>query len=194
MNAHASDERRSDSATGILRTPPAGFDPQSVTRPDQRLLTYYTIVAGLTLIAFPITFIPLYLRYVTLRYRFDDEGIGMSVGLLFRKETYLTYRRIQDIHVTRGIIQRWLGLATVAIQTASGSASAEMTIEGVADPDGLRDWLYTRMRGATDQQPEGTAPPPEGAAPQPTSDEALVLLREIRDELQALRERAGGER
>ena len=27
-------------------------------------------------------------------------------GLLFRHEVYLTYRRIQDIHVTRNIVER----------------------------------------------------------------------------------------
>jgi putative membrane protein len=123
--------------------------------------------------------IPLWIRYHTIRYRFDAEGLGMSVGFLFKRETYLTYRRIQDIHVSRGIIQRWLGLATVAVQTASGSATPEMTIEGVADPDGLRDWLYARMRGARDEGAET----PERAEP---SDEALVLLREIRDALAAI--------
>jgi putative membrane protein len=123
--------------------------------------------------------IPLWIRYHTIRYRFDAEGLGMSVGFLFKRETYLTYRRIQDIHVSRGIIQRWLGLATVAVQTASGSATPEMTIEGVADPDGLRDWLYDRMRGARDEGAEA----PERAEP---SDESLVLLREIRDALAAI--------
>ncbi|MDZ4831275.1 MAG: PH domain-containing protein [Phycisphaerae bacterium] len=161
----------------------APFDPASVTRPDPRLMTYYTIVAALTLIAFPITFIPLWIRYHTLRYRFDEEGVGMQVGILFKRETYLTYRRIQDIHVTRGLLQRWMGLATVAVQTAAGASSAEMTIDGVADPDGLRDWLYSKMRGVADHAAE----PSSAARPQ---DESLAILREIRDELHSLRERS----
>ena len=125
-----------------MTTPDAPpFDPSTAERPDPRLLTYYTIVSALTLVGFPFVFLPLWFRFRTLRYRFEDDGVGMSVGMLFRRETSLAYRRIQDIHVTRGIIQRWMGLATVSIQTASGSAAAEMTIEGVTDPDGLRDWL-----------------------------------------------------
>lgn len=177
------------------------FDPASVTRPDERLLRYYQIVSALTLVFFPITFIPLYLRYRTLRYRFDDEGVGMSVGLLFKQETYLTYRRIQDIHVTRGLLQRWLGLATVSVQTAAGSSSAEMTIEGVADPDGLRDWLYTRMRGAHDPHPAARSDgsgeesaPTSGADDDGADDDMLTLLREIRDEVRALRAAAATER
>ena len=152
-------------------------------------MNYYLIVAAMTMVFFPITIIPLWIRYHTLRYRFDAEGVGMSVGILFKRETYLTYRRIQDIHVSRGIIQRWLGLATVAVQTASGSATPEMTIEGVADPDGLRDWLYSKMRGVDEAHPKSNAAP---AAT--TDDEALLLLRDIRNALErvaAERKRGG---
>lgn len=162
----------------------ARFDPASVTRPDPRLMTYYLITAALTVVGFPIVIIPLWIRYHTLRYRFDAEGVGMSVGILFKRETYLTYRRIQDIHVTRGLIQRWLGLATVAIQTASGSSTAEMSIDGVADPDGLRDWLYAKMRGIHEHTAEATTPAND-------DDEAMQLLREIRDELRRIRPHSG---
>jgi uncharacterized protein len=174
-------DRLSGSLAAELREPSAApFDPTAITRPDPRLMTHYLITAALTIIGFPIVIIPLWIRYHTIRYRFDAEGVGMSVGFLFKRETYLTYRRIQDIHVSRGLIQRWLGLATVAVQTASGSATPEMTIEGIADPDGLRDWLYARMRGARDERQEAA---PTAAAP---GDEALALLREIRDALDRL--------
>src|SRR5207253_7345823 len=118
------------------------------------------------------------------KYRFDDDGVSMSWGILFRRETYLTYRRIQDIHVTRNIIQRWMGLATVAVQTASGTSGAEMSIDGVLAFDALRDFLYQKMRGA-----KGIAEhtPVSLAAAEPTPDEALALLRDIRDALGALR-------
>src|SRR5205807_108978 len=89
----------------------------------------------------------LYFRYHTLRYRFDAEGIHMKVGILFRREVNLTYARIQDIHLRSGIIQRWLGLANVQIQTASGSAGPELVIEGFKEFEAIRDFLYTRMRG-----------------------------------------------
>jgi uncharacterized protein len=161
------------------------FDPSSVTRPDPRLMNYYLIQAAFTLVFFPITIIPLWIRYHTLRYRFDAEGVGMSVGIFFKRETYLTYRRIQDIHVSRGIIQRWLGLATVAVQTASGSATPELTIEGVADPDGLRDWLYSKMRGVDEGPAAAVSDTAQTGASEPR-DEALVLLREIRDELRRI--------
>ena len=41
-----------------------------------------------------------------------------------------------------------MGLATIAIQTASGNAGPEMSIEGILQADTLRDYLYSKMRGA----------------------------------------------
>ena len=131
---------------------------------------------------FPFVILPLMFKYHTLRYRFDDEGVSMSWGLFFRREVYLTYRRVQDIHVTRNLVERWMGLAKVLIQTASGTSGATMAIVGIRDPEPLRDFLYQRMRGARglDEEPVSGRP----------ADEALVLLREIRD---ALRESQQGD-
>lgn len=166
----------------------APFDPTTIKRPDPQLLTYYLAVSALTGPFAPLTFLPLYLKYRTLEYRFDDSGIAMSWGILFRRETYLTYQRIQDIHLTRNIIQRWMGLASVSLQTAAGSATPEMTIEGVLAAEPLRDFLYGRMRGAKGVAADtasGTHPNvASGSANR--SDELLHLLQDIRDDLRTL--------
>lgn len=147
------------------------FDPRKIERPHKSLLKYYAITSVLTGSGLLVEFPRLFFKYETLKYRFEDDGMSMSWGLLFRHEIYLTYRRIQDIHLSRNIIQRWLGLATLSVQTASGSASPEMNIEGIPEAEKLRDYLYAKMRGARDVEEH-----PE--------DEALSLLREIRDLLQ----------
>jgi putative membrane protein len=157
-----------------------GFDPRTITRPAPILMRYYVVIALLSIAAFPVILIRLYLRYRTLRFRFDDEGISLSWGVLFRTEINLTYRRIQDIHLTHNIIQRWMGLSTIEIQTASGSSSAAMTIEGVLEAEALRNFLYTKMRGARDDEAHGHTP----TRP---ADEALGLLREIREEIAGVR-------
>src|SRR5687768_16537523 len=107
------------------------FEPYGITRPAPVLLRYYFLVSLLTGPFFLLALLPLYFRYITLRYHFDEKGVSMSWGILWRRETLLTYRRIQDIHLTRNLVQRWLGLATVALQTAAGSATAEMSLVGI---------------------------------------------------------------
>jgi uncharacterized protein len=168
------------------------FDPSTITRPDERLMKYYVVVAILSLFAFPVTLIALWIKYRTLRYRFDDEGVWRAQGILWRREVNVAYRRIQDIHLTSGLLQRWMGLATVSIQTAAGSANPELTIDGVLEAEALRDFLYTKMRGVRDH-PHGVAPPSAGAAVDTGApDDALVLLAEIRDGLRRLEARIGG--
>lgn len=156
----------------------ADFDAARITRPDDALLRYYAITSAFTLIAFPIVFLVQFVRFRTLRYRFDDEGVWMGWGWLWRQEISLTYRRIQDIHVTKNIIQRWLGLASVQLQTAAGGVSPQMEIEGVLDAEQLRDFLYVKMRGA---RGEIASPPSADGRPAETSDEVTTLLREIRE-------------
>jgi membrane protein YdbS with pleckstrin-like domain len=119
--------------------------------PDRNLLRYYALRSLLFGPFFPFALVPLYLRFRSLRYALDAEGITMRWGVLFRREVSLTYARIQDIHLTSNVIERWLGLARIQVQTASGNAAAEMTIEGVPDVDHMRDFLYERMRGIADE-------------------------------------------
>jgi putative membrane protein len=152
----------------------------ALTRPDRRLLTLYLIYSLAANVAFPFVFLPLYFRFITLRYRFDKEGVSVAYGFLWRRETYLTYARIQDIHVSRNIFERWLGLGAVQIQTASGSSSAEESIVGVRAFNEIRNFLYARMRGHTLKLQGGSAPTQSA----PVDD----LLRGIRDELRAIRE------
>jgi putative membrane protein len=119
----------------------------AIQRPDAALLKYYALFSLLLGPLFFVALIPLYFRYYTMRFDFDDEGLSMRWGILFRREVTLTYARIQDIHLTSNFVERWLGLARVQIQTASGRSDAEMTIEGVREFELVRDYLYTRMRG-----------------------------------------------
>lgn len=152
-------------------------DIRSIQRPSGKLLYQLMIVALLAGPAAPFVMLPLYFKYRTLKYGFDDEGVSMSWGYFWRREIHLTYARIQDIHLSRGLVERWLGLGTILVQTASGSAAAEMAIIGLPQFEAVRDFLYARMRGAVEAPADG----PE--------DVTTALLTEIRDELRVIRTR-----
>lgn len=159
-------------------------------RPAPALLKYYalsSLAAGPgILFLLPYRFF----RYRTLRYRFDDEGVSMRWGILFRREISLTYARIQDIHLVSNLVERWFGLGRIQVQTASGQAGAEMTIEGLPDFEAVRDQLYLRMRGARGEPQPVLARTDSPALP--AGDQAAVVealnaavneLRALRDEL-----------
>lgn len=148
-------------------------------RPHRNLFRYYTLTALLAGPGFPFLLVYLYFRFHTMRYEVDAEGITMRWGILFRREVSLTYARIQDIHLTSNVIERWLGLAKIQVQTASGSSTAEMTIEGLAYYQEMRDFLYTRMRGAR----AGSST----VAAAMDTDDLTATFREIAAELRAIR-------
>ena len=152
----------------------------ALTRPDDKLLWLYVIYSLFANIFFLFALIPLFFRFKTLRYRFDAEGVSVAHGILWRRETYLTYARIQDIHVSRNIFERWLGLGKVEIQTASGGTSAEESVEGVKEYNEIRNFLYARMRGH--KLTTG------GDAASPETGPVDAVLVNIRDELRAIRE------
>lgn len=157
----------------------------ALSRPHPRLLTYYLLLAAVIPPLFPIAVVPLYFRYHTLRYRFTDEAISMSWGILFRREVIIQYARIQDIHLRSNVVERWLGLARVLIQTASGSAAAEMTLEGLQEFEAIRDFLYARMRGVKDHR----TPPAASLTVSTIGDGDLAaLLRQTAAELRGARE------
>jgi putative membrane protein len=171
-------------------------------RPSPALLRYYALTALLAGPGYPFLFAYLFFRYRTLRYRIDDDGISMRWGALYRREVSLNYGRIQDIHLSSNVVERWLGLGRIQVQTASASSKAEMTIEGVPELRAMRDFLYTRMRGARGSEPSGAGttavagvPAGSGSAPVPApggvvdggDDELTRVLRQVAAEVRALR-------
>ena len=130
-----------------VHAPPNDAEILAIQRPDPKLWKYYLIQCLAFPPAFPFVVLPTWFKYQTLRYTFTEEGISMRWGILFRRETIIQYARIQDIHLRSNVVERWLGLARILVQTASGNASAEMTLEGLPQYEAIRDFLYARMRG-----------------------------------------------
>lgn len=159
-------------------------------RPHPGLLRYYLLLSLLAGPLFFVILIPLYFRYRSMRYVFDEEGVTMRWGVLFRREISLAYARLQDIHLTSNAVERWLGLAKVQLQTASGSAKAEMTIEGLPEFESVRDYLYGKMRGS---RVRGEGASSRGAGPGRIVAEAgdtarlVQALHAVTDELAAVR-------
>ena len=167
------------------------MDVRSIHHPAPALFKYYVLCSLLAGPLFFLFLIPLYFRYHTLRYDFDDEGISMKWGILFRREITLTYARIQDIHLTSNFVERWLGLARIQIQTASASAAAEMTLEGLHEFEMVRDYLYSKMRGVRGSHVATATLSGRGAAEGSgthASSDLAAALREVASELRAVRE------
>ncbi len=162
----------------------------AIERPHKNLFTYYVLSLLVFPPLLPVLILPVWFRYHTMRYKFTDEGISMSWGILFRREIIVNYARIQDIHLKSNFVERWLGLARVLVQTASGNSGAELTLEGLQEFEAVRDYLYSRMRGVKDHR--APAPTPIGLANTASGSNAgdhelAAALREVAHELRETR-------
>jgi membrane protein YdbS with pleckstrin-like domain len=196
-------------ASGRMTDPDESGQPQppaedfifALERPLPALMTCYLIRCLPALLFPPVGILLLlvhYFRYKSMRYRFDDAGISMQWGILYRRQTILNYAKIQDIHLVSGFVERWLNLARIQIQTASGSSMPEMTLEGLPNHEQVRDFLYSRMRGTKDitrasHVVEAAVPNNSGSAaasPGGTAADAelAAVLREVSQELRSIRE------
>jgi uncharacterized membrane protein YdbT with pleckstrin-like domain len=159
----------------------------AIERPHRNLFTYYVVSLLVFPPLLPVLILPVWFRYHTMRYRFTNEGISMSWGILFRREIIVNYARIQDIHLRSNFIERWLGLARVLVQTASGNAGAELTLEGLQEYEAVRDFLYSRMRGVKDHTRHPFRPAPATTASGASEVELAAALREVARELRETR-------
>ncbi len=60
---------------------------------------------------------------VNFRYAFDDTTIALKQGLFRREEKYMPYVAIQNIFVSRGLLDRIFGIASLKIQNAAALAA-----------------------------------------------------------------------
>ncbi|MEX2626362.1 MAG: PH domain-containing protein [Ilumatobacteraceae bacterium] len=71
--------------------------------------------------------------YRVWRYRFTDDGLELRYGVLWKRASAMPYRRLQQVDVQQGPLERRLGLSSMQLRSAA--ATTDATIPGVADAD-----------------------------------------------------------
>jgi uncharacterized membrane protein YdbT with pleckstrin-like domain len=107
----------------------------------------------LTPVALIICFIWSKLTYYFYRYELMDAGFRKELGVIYKKYVTIPYDRIQNVDISRGILDRILGLSSLNIQTAGSSdmTGAEGRLPGLSREvaEQLRDELIQRARQST---------------------------------------------
>ncbi len=97
-------------------------------------------------------FIVAKLQYHFYRYELTEEGFRKELGVIFKKYVTIPYDRIQNVNISRGILDRILGLSGLSIQTA-GTGLAEGKLPGLSREaaEQLRNELIHRARQTRSQ-------------------------------------------
>jgi len=75
--------------------------------------------------------------YRRFDYELTEDTLDISSGVISRREREIPYRRIQNVDVSRSVIQRAIGVAAVDLETAGGS-STEGSIRFVTPNEATR--------------------------------------------------------
>lgn len=165
---------------------------------DSKLPKYWManalIVMTVTIVFIPL--IPIWLifgwnlhkkQYERLECHLTDRSLNIRKGLIFRVEKNIPLDKIQDVGLREGPLLRWLGLASLVVETAGQSSpqgGSDAQLVGVVDAPRFRDAVLDQ-RDAVVANLRGAAPASAPDAP-PAAALDTQLLREIRDSLQRI--------
>ncbi|MBC2008238.1 PH domain-containing protein [Listeria welshimeri] len=127
---------------------------------------------------------PAVLKYITYKYTLENQGIRIKYGLIFRKNTYIPYERIQTVQKKQWFFFIPFNVCQVLIETAGGNGKAEADL--VAVPVGvvdelkdLRDGKKAAIQEATPETEEKEVAEVEIEAPEKTvvlQTKQLILM------------------
>lgn len=136
------------------------------------------IIIGLAALAVCVLFAciwaPLY--YKSVVYHLNDTEMTWKRGVFFRKTGIVPYNRITNVDIVQGPVMRLFGISHLKIETAGGGASknsAEIQLEGIRDPEPLRQLIMGFVRG---QKPAAAA---TGTEYKPQNADLQALLEEV---------------
>ena len=119
--------------------------------------------------------------YRSLSYEIQDDEVIVRVGIWTKSVKHVPYRTVTNLTVSRGILDRWLGLGTLKIQTAgmSGSTGAEESLVGLTNVEEVYEIVATELRRFRG----GMAPTAAGVEGEPavvSTDALNAILTQVR--------------
>jgi membrane protein YdbS with pleckstrin-like domain len=144
------------------------------------------VILGGTLILFILLWYWVGLYYESMWYELREDEINWKRGVWFRTTGIVPYNRITNLDVRQGPFMRFLGISSLAIQTAgySGQAVPEIRIEAIEHADELREVIRSMVRGSPvhdDGTGSGTHASPSST---PVDQQILSELKSIRSLLE----------
>ena len=119
-------------------------------------------------------------------FRLTDDEIEFRGGVWWYSQSTVPYSRITNAVTKQGPITRRFGVGSVAIQTAGQGAqsTAELTIQGVADYEDLREQVLESVHEETGERSGAGSATRLGTTDEATLDALLDEARAIRRELE----------
>lgn len=167
----------------------AKFPPRSAWL----LIPFFKVLAVLLVVVYVVQFL---CTYATLRLNFEmrwyivtDRSLRIRTGIWKVREITMTFANIQQVNLTRGPLQTFLGLGDLKVTSAGGGSIATAhghistahaaSFEGVDNAEAIRDLILDRLKHYRDA---GLGDPDEHHAPSTDNPQAAAteVLSEVR--------------
>jgi len=137
-----------------------------------------------------VAYVAIHVRYDTTWYVMSDRSLRCRRGVWLICEHTVTFENVQDVKVRRGPVEQLFGISRIVVETAGASEGEgdnrfavgnKAILEGIADPDRIREQIMLRVRRSRSAGLGDDAP-----RRRKWSEEEVGVLREIRDAARAL--------
>jgi len=109
----------------------------------------WSIILGVIILLWLITVPIIKLWIKNLSYYIDEDRITIHKGILSKIKQNVPYRAITDFQLHRSLYDRFLGIASIKLQTAGQSPTAtgfEAKLSGLIDWDDLLELLRAKVK------------------------------------------------
>ncbi len=151
-----------------------------------------------------VSYAVLRLDYEQRWYMVTDRSLRIRSGVWTVWEMTMSFANLQQVVVTQGPLQRWLGLADLKVESAGGGGAVAAGqhgqtrslhvgfFHGVGNAEEIRDLILARLRefresGLGDPDEPVPGPTPALSGP-PRTDETLLAARELLAAARGLRQ------
>jgi uncharacterized protein len=140
------------------------------------------VILGGTLLIFAVLWYWVGLYYESMWYELREDEITWKRGVWFRTTGIVPYNRITNLDVRQGPFMRFLGISSLAIQTAgySGQAVPEIRIEAIEHAEELRELIRSMVRGSPARDDGTGSGKPSSMNGTPVDQQILAELKSIR--------------
>ena len=115
-----------------------------------------------------------YARYKRYSYELTTDTFDIHSGVLSRRDREIPYERIQNVDISQNVLQRFLDIAEVRLETAGGSGTeAQLRYVSRDEASRLQEEL-SRLKGG--ETPDATGPEPAGERLFRLSDREHLIL------------------
>ncbi len=108
------------------------------------------IIAADSLVVLWLIFLPFYhyIYYKTFFYDITKEFISIRYGVVGRHEVIINFKKINDVYLTQGWIDRIFGLWNISMATAVDEGTAGAHVEGLNEKNAkaVRDLILSKIK------------------------------------------------